>query len=118
VGGLFYALFLQRCVNDGCPEEKDQRSTARVSVTTKPKPVDRYICVTSRNHSGSGIVRMVQSVWLKSIRQTEIQKFRVNIFVLFLNSFIVLNNNHYLYSQYAFGVVGDVGTTLWCSRQF
>lgn len=117
MGRLFYALFLQRRVNDGCPEEKDQCTTARVFVTTKSEPVDRYICVTSRNHSGSGIVRMVQSVWFKSLRQTEIQKFRVNIFV-FLNSFIVLNNNHYLYSQYAFGVVGDVGTTLRCSRQF
>jgi len=83
VGRLFYTLFLQWRLPDDRPEEKDQRATARVSVATEPEPVDRYIRVTSRDDSGSGVVRMVQSVRVKSLRQAKIQEFRVNILIVF-----------------------------------
>lgn len=95
VGGLFDALFLQRRVLDGRPEEKDQRPIARVPVAVEPEPVDRYIRVTSRDHNCSGVVRMVQSVRAKSFWQAKIQEFRVNIIIynMFLDDFIVSNNN-------------------------
>jgi len=119
VGRLFYALFLQWRFLDDRPEEKDQRATACVPVTTKPEPVDRYIRVASRDDSGSGVVRMVQPVRVESFRQAEIQEFWVNIFVYFwaVSYNIESNNNCYSCSQYALGVVGDVGTAVRRSRQ-
>jgi len=81
VDRLFYALFLQWRFLDDRSEEKDQCATARVPVTTEPEPVDRYIRVTPRDNSGSGVIRMVQSVRVESLRQAKIQKLRVNIFV-------------------------------------
>jgi len=116
VDRLFYAIFLQWRFLDDRPEEKDQCTTARVPVTTEPKPVDSYFCITSRNNSGSGIVRMVQSIRVESLRQAKIQEFWVNRFV-FGRFHIASNNNCYSYSQYAFGVVGDVGIALRRSRQ-
>jgi len=83
VDRLFYTLFLQWRFSDDRPEEKNQRATSRVPVATEPEPVDRYICVTSRDDSGSGVVRMVQSVRVESLRQAEIQEFRVNILIVF-----------------------------------
>jgi len=87
VGRLFYTIFLQRRFLDDRPEEKDQRATARVPVATEPEPVDRYIRVTSRDNSGSGVVRMVQSVRVESLRQAEIQEFRVNIILIVFGRF-------------------------------
>jgi len=83
VDRLFYTLFLQWRFPDGRPEEKDQRATARVPVATEPEPMDRYIRFTSRDNSGSGVVRMVQSVRVESLRQAEIQEFWVNILIVF-----------------------------------
>jgi len=68
VDRLFYALFLQWRFPDDRPEEKDQRATARVLVAIEPKLVDRYIRVTSRDNGCGGVVRMVQSIWVESLR--------------------------------------------------
>lgn len=83
MGGLLDAIFLQRSVNDGRAEKEDQRAPTRVFTAPKPEPVDRHIRVASRDHRGSGSVRVVQPVRIESLRQAEIQEFRVGRSILF-----------------------------------
>lgn len=83
VGGLFDAILLQRSVNDGRAEEEDQRASSRVFTAPEPEPVDRHIRVPSRDHRGRGSLRVVQPVRIESLRQAEIQEFRVSLSIFF-----------------------------------
>lgn len=112
---LFGALFLQWRIDDGSAETENECTSSRFFIATEPKSLDRYICVPSRDHRGRSIVRMVQSVRVKSLRQTEVQEFRVGIYLFFI--FFFLGFSLYSYFQYAFSVVGDVGSALRRSGQ-
>lgn len=78
VGGLFYAILLQRHVHDGGTQKEDKRAAPGVSAAAQPQPVDRHIRVAPRHHRGRGALRVVQSFRTESVRPAEVQEFRVN----------------------------------------
>lgn len=79
MGGLLDTVFLQRRINDGCTEKEDQRASTRILIAPQPQSLDRHFRITPRHYRGCGIVRVVQSVWVESLRPSEIEEFWASI---------------------------------------